>query len=222
MALLTTNDLGHAFGADDLFSDVNVLVNDKDRIGLVGPNGVGKTTLLLILAGMLESTTGTVTRGRDMTLGYLRQEAVLTFSGREHTMFQEMLTVFANLRQMESDLRKLEAVMEAGDAGEDVLAEYGRIQEQYEHGGGYDYQVDIKRVLQGLGFTQNEWDTPLPHLSGGQKTRVLLGRLLLEKPDLLILDEPTNHLDMDAVEWLERTLRTWPGALLIVSHDRYF
>ncbi|MEZ4643847.1 MAG: ABC-F family ATP-binding cassette domain-containing protein [Chloroflexota bacterium] len=220
--MLTTNDLGHAFGADDLFRDVNVLVNDKDRIGLVGPNGVGKTTLLLILAGMLESTTGTVTRGRDMTLGYLRQEAVLTFSGREHTMFQEMLTVFANLRQMESDLRELEAVMEAGDAGEDVLAEYGRIQEQYEHGGGYDYQVDIKRVLQGLGFTQNEWDTPLPHLSGGQKTRVLLGRLLLEKPDLLILDEPTNHLDMDAVEWLERTLRTWPGALLIVSHDRYF
>lgn len=222
MTLLTTHDLGHAFGADDLFSDLNLLINDRDRIGLVGSNGVGKTTLLLILAGMLEATTGTVTHGRDMTLGYLRQEAVLTFSGRDHTMFQEMLTVFADLRQMERQLRELEAIMEAGGADEAVLAEYGRIQEQYELGDGYDYQVDIKRVLQGLGFAQDEWDTPLPHLSGGQKTRLLLGRLLLEKPDLLILDEPTNHLDMDAVEWLERTLRTWPGALLIVSHDRYF
>ncbi|MBE2201762.1 MAG: ABC-F family ATP-binding cassette domain-containing protein [Anaerolinea sp.] len=222
MALLTGTNLGHAYGADDLFSDVNILVNDKDRIGLVGPNGVGKTTLLLILAGMLEAAAGVVTRGRAMTLGYLRQEAVLTFAGRDHTIFQEMLTLFADLRQMETRLHELEATLAANGEDEAALAEYGRIQEQYELGGGYAYQVEIKRVLQGLGFPQEEWDTPLAHLSGGQKTRLLLGRLLLEKPDLLILDEPTNHLDMTAVEWLERTLRTWPGALLIVSHDRYF
>ncbi len=222
MSILTATDLSQSFGAEDLFSSASVTINHKERIGLVGPNGVGKTTLLLILAGLQEPLTGDVTRSREMTLGYLRQEAVLTFAGRDHTIFAEMLTVFTDLTQMEEQMRTLEARMAAGESDEGVLAEYGRLQARYEHGGGYDYQVDIKRVLQGLGFPQEEWNTSLSHLSGGQKTRVLLGRLLLEKPDLLILDEPTNHLDMEAVEWLERTLRTWPGALLIVSHDRFF
>ncbi|MCB8921958.1 MAG: ABC-F family ATP-binding cassette domain-containing protein [Ardenticatenaceae bacterium] len=222
MSILTATDLSQAFGAEDLFSDVSVAINPKERIGLVGPNGVGKTTLLLILAGLQEPETGSIVRSRDLALGYLRQEAALTFSGLDHSIFAEMLTVFADLQQMAARLRELEALMAAGESREDVLDEYGRIQHTYEHSGGYDYQVDIKRVLQGLGFPQEQWDTPLNHLSGGQKTRVLLGRLLLEKPDLLILDEPTNHLDIDAVEWLERTLHNWPGALLIVSHDRYF
>ncbi|WP_420631526.1 ribosomal protection-like ABC-F family protein [Candidatus Leptofilum sp.] len=222
MMILQANQLEHAFGADDLFEDVSVLLHAKDRVGLVGPNGVGKTTLLLILAGLLEPTGGTVKRDENLTLGYLRQEAVLTFAGQDNTVYEEMLSVFADLRGQETRLRELEAKMEAGEMGEAVLDEYGCIQTLYEHGGGYDYQHDIKRVLHGLGFAPDEWDVPLTHLSGGQKTRVLLGRLLLEKPALLILDEPTNHLDTAAIEWLEKTLRTWDGCLLIVSHDRYF
>ena len=222
MVILQANQLAHSFGADDLFEDVSVLLHAKERVGLVGSNGVGKTTLLLILAGLLEPTSGSVSCEENLTLGYLRQEAVLTFAGQDNTVHEEMLSVFADLQGQEARLRKLEAKMEAGETGEGVLEEYGRIQTLYEHSGGYDYQHDIKRVLQGLGFADDEWDTPLTHLSGGQKTRLLLGRLLLEKPDLLILDEPTNHLDTSAIEWLEKTLRTWEGSLLIVSHDRYF
>ena len=222
MAILTTKELGHAFGANDLFENVDVQLAPKDRVGLVGPNGAGKTTLLLILAGLLEPTAGTVQRSRDVSLGYLRQEAVLTFAGQDNTIYEEMLTVFAAVQALEAQLHDMEAKMAAGEMGEELMEAYGRLQETYEHAGGYDYQVDIKRVLLGLGFPQAEWDTPLTHLSGGQKTRLLLGRLLLEKPDLLILDEPTNHLDITAVEWLEQTLRQWPGALIIVSHDRYF
>ena len=222
MTILTATELGHSFGDNDLFDDLQLTLSVKDRVGLVGPNGVGKTTLLLILAGLQEATSGTVSRIADTTLGYLRQEAVLTFRGQDNTVYEEMLSVFDHLRQMETDMRRMEQRMADGVLDEGLFAEYGRLQNLYEHGGGYQYQVDIKRVLHGLGFAAEEWDTPLPHLSGGQKTRVLLGRLLLEKPNLLILDEPTNHLDLDAVEWLEYTLRSWPGALLIVSHDRYF
>lgn len=222
MVILQASQLAHSFGADDLFEDVSVLLHARDRVGLVGPNGVGKTTLLLILAGLLEPTSGGVSREENLTLGYLRQEAVLTFAGQDNTVQEEMLSVFAGLRGQEAQLRELEAKMGAGENVEGVLEEYGRIQTLYEHGGGYDYQHDIKRVLQGLGFADDEWNTPLTHLSGGQKTRLLLGRLLLEKPDLLILDEPTNHLDTSAIEWLEKTLRTWEGSLIVVSHDRYF
>ena len=222
MTILTATGLSQSFGENDLFSDLNLTLNDKDRVGLVGPNGVGKTTLLLILSGLQEATTGTISRAANLTLGYLRQEAVLTFRGQDNTVYEELLSVFDNLRQMEGQMRQMEQQMAAGNADEALFAEYGRLQDLYEHGGGYQYQVEIKRVLHGLAFTAEEWEMPLTHLSGGQKTRVLLGRLLLEKPDLLILDEPTNHLDLEAVEWLEYTLRAWPGALLIVSHDRYF
>ncbi len=222
MAILTANNLGQIFGADELFSGIDVELQPKDRVGLVGPNGVGKTTLLLILAGLQEAAAGEVHRQKELTLGYLRQEAVLTFAGQDNTIYEEMLTVFSRLREQEQAMRQMEAAMAGGDASEELLEEYGRLQEQYEHAGGYQYQVDIKRVLLGLGFEQSQWETPLPYLSGGQKTRVLLGRLLLEKPDLLILDEPTNHLDVAAIEWLENILRQWAGALILVSHDRYF
>ena len=221
MPVLTTTQLSHAYGAAEQFHDLNLAIEARDRIGLVGPNGVGKTTLLLILAGMLEPLSGRVDQATDLTIGYLRQEAVLTFAGRDNSVYEEMLTAFADLRQREAELQAMEVAM--GEAySDELLAAYGNLQEVFEREGGYQYQVEIKRVLQGLGFDQSEWDTPLLHLSGGQKTRVLLGRLLLEKPALLILDEPTNHLDMAAIEWLEGTLRRWEGALVIVSHDRYF
>jgi ATP-binding cassette, subfamily F, member 3 len=163
-----------------------------------------------------------VQRLGQFSLGYLRQEAVLTFAGQENSLYEEMLTVFDNCASRNKRCARLETRMAAGETDEGLFEEYGRIQESYEISGGYDYHVDIQRVLTGLGFSEEEWQMPLAHLSGGQKTRALLGRLLLEAPDLLILDEPTNHLDMAAVEWLERTLRTWSGSLLIVSHDRYF
>ncbi len=222
MPILTATDLGHSYGADELFSDVNLALEANDRVGLVGPNGVGKTTLLLILAGLLEPTEGVVGRQQELTLGYLRQEAMLTFAGQDNTIYEEMLAVFAALRQQEADLQQMEAAMAAGDLSEALFDRYGRLQEQFELSGGYQYQNEIKRVLLGLGFEQGQWETPLAHLSGGQKTRLLLGRLLLEKPALLVLDEPTNHLDVAAIEWLEGTLRRWEGALIIVSHDRYF
>ena len=222
MSLLSANDLGHAYGADDLFSGLSLRLEPKQRVGLVGPNGCGKTTLLLILADLFEPSEGDVVRQNDVTLGYLRQEAVLTFRGQDNTVYEEMLTVFADLTHLEQQLRQMEKEMAGGNTAVSFLTTYGETQQQYEASGGYEYQVDIKRVLQGLGFPPEEWQTPLSHLSGGQKTRVLLGRLLLEKPDLLILDEPTNHLDTAAIEWLERTLRFWEGTLIIVSHDRYF
>jgi ATP-binding cassette, subfamily F, member 3 len=211
MTILTAKEVGHSFGAVDLFTNVELQLAQKDRVGLVGPNGVGKTTLLLILAGLLEPTAGSVQRARDLSVGYLRQEAVLTFAGQDNTIYEEMLSVFNAVRDLEEQLRQMETAMAATEVGDDLLAEYGRLQEQYELAGGYDYPVDMKRVLLGLGFPQEEWATPLTHLSGGQKRACCWARLLLEKPDLLILDEPTNHLDVTAVEWLEQTLRQWPG-----------
>lgn len=222
MAIVTTDELGQTFGPNELFSGINLTLDDRERIGLVGSNGSGKSTLLLILAGLQEPAAGSVYRQKDLTIGYLRQEAVLTFAGHDHSIYEEMLTVFSSLRQMEAALRQMEAVMAAGAADDALMDRYGALQQSYEHEGGYQYQIDIKRVLMGLGFPGDSWETPLTHLSGGQKTRLLLGRLLLEKPALLILDEPTNHLDVDAIEWLEATLRGWDGALIIVSHDRYF
>jgi ATP-binding cassette subfamily F protein 3 len=222
MIILQAKGLAQSFGAEDIFENVELRLLARERVGLVGPNGCGKTTLLQILAGRQEARAGEVTHSPGLTIGYLQQEAVLTFAGQDNTIYEEMLTVFAALTTQEAQLRELEAQMTAGDVSEAVLDGYGRIQHTYDLGGGYQYQQEIKRVLQGLGFAPESWNTPLTHLSGGQKTRILLGRLLLEQPDLLILDEPTNHLDVTAVEWLEATLRTWPGSLIIVSHDRYF
>ena len=144
------------------------------------------------------------------------------FADRDNTVYAEMLTVFADLQAQQERLHELEAEMAAGDHAEELLEEYGQLQEAFEHAGGYDYEMRIQQTLEGLGLGKKHWDMPLNHLSGGQKTRALLARLLLEKPDLLMLDEPTNHLDIEAVEWLEHTLREWEGAVLIVSHDRYF
>lgn len=221
MSILTASNLSQSFGAHDVFVGISVSLANDGKIGLVGPNGVGKTTLLRILAGVSKPTTGSVNSARGTQLGYLQQEAQQAFAARTHTVYDEMLTVFANLRAEQARLQQLEAAM-AINPSEELVEEYGVAQERFELGGGYEYEVRIRQVLEGLGFKRDLWDLPLPHLSGGQKTRTLLARLLLEKPDLLILDEPTNHLDVEAIEWLENYLRTWEGALIIVSHDRYF
>ncbi|VAW34096.1 Bis-ABC ATPase YheS, partial [hydrothermal vent metagenome] len=222
MALLTAHNISQAFGAFDVFSGVSGSIPNGGKVGLVGPNGVGKTTLLLILAGLSKPSAGGVHIAKGTRLGYLPQEAAQAFAEQEHTVFEEMVTVFDKLRQDEASLRQMEQQMVEGDDSEELFADYSQLQERFEHAGGYDYQIRIRQVLTGLGFAEEDWQLPLPHLSGGQKTRVLLGRLLLEKPDLLIMDEPTNHLDVAAIEWLEGMLKTWHGAILVVSHDRYF
>ena len=221
MSMLTFSNLGLAHGDFDVFIGLSGGIPNDAKIGLVGPNGIGKTTLISILAGVTKATAGNVNVARDTRIGYLRQEAMAAFAERNNTLIAEMLTVFEPLRAQEARLRELEAQMADGTHPE-LMDEYSHSQEAFERAGGYDYEVRIDQVLQGLGFGKDQWKTPLSHLSGGQKTRALLARLLLERPDLLVLDEPTNHLDVDAVEWLEGILKTWPGAILVVSHDRYF
>ena len=222
MAILTASYVGQSFGAADILSGISVSIPNDSKIGLVGPNGIGKTTLLLILAGLSQPSTGQVSLSKGTRIGYLPQESATAFNGRNHTVYDEMLTVLASLRENEKRLRDLETSMSQGETTDEMLSRYSQMQEQFEQAGGYDYEIQIKRILTGLGFGEQDWTLPLAYLSGGQKTRALLARLLLEQPDLLILDEPTNHLDIEAVEWLEGTLKTWGGAILLVSHDRYF
>jgi ATP-binding cassette subfamily F protein 3 len=222
MAILTLSAIGVSFGDFDLFRGINATVPNDGKIGLVGPNGIGKTTLLRLIAGLELPTSGSVHVARGTRIGYLRQEAMEAFAGRENSLHAELLTVFDPLRSQEKMLRDLENRMAAGDDNPDLLARYSTLQHDFEAAGGYEYELRIRQVLTGLGFGPEHDALPLAVLSGGQKTRALLGRLLLERPDLLILDEPTNHLDIQAVEWLEGMLRSWEGALLIVSHDRYF
>lgn len=219
MSLLTTTGLGKSFGGDDLFEGVTVEIPHGAKIALVGPNGAGKTTLIRMLIGLDEPTKGTITRSRGLSMGFLPQRPEIVSN---KPLWDEMLTAFDGLRRLEAKLHEMaEQITErAGDA--DLMERYGQAQHDFELHGGYDYETRIKQVLQGLGFDADDYQKPMPILSGGQKTRALLAKLLLEAPDLLILDEPTNHLDIEAVEWLEAYLNSWKGALLLVSHDRYF
>ena len=226
MSILSADNLGLSFGAFDLFKGITITVANNAKIGLIGPNGIGKTSLLLILAGINAPTAGQMHMARGRRLGYLRQEAVDAFASRENTVYSEMLSVFSDLQDQQAQLHTLEAEMAANHKSdaqlEALLEEYGHRQQAFEQAGGYDFDLRIQQTLEGLGLGKQHWHLPLNHLSGGQKTRALLARLLLEKPDLLMLDEPTNHLDIEAVEWLEHTLAAWEGAVLIVSHDRFF
>lgn len=222
MSMVTLTNVGQSYGDFDVFGGITASIPNDAKIGLVGPNGIGKTTLLRILAGLDQPHTGAVYVSQGTRIGYLRQEAMEAFAERNNSVYAEMLSVFGDLKRREAALHALEVRMAAGDVAPELLDEYAHAQQAFELAGGYDYETRIRQVLQGLGFGREDWDLPLAQLSGGQKTRALLARLLLEAPDLLILDEPTNHLDVEAVEWLEGTLKTWSGALLVVSHDRYF
>ena len=215
-------NIAKAFGAVDLFSGLSADVPRGARIGLVGPNGIGKTTLLRILIRKQLPTAGDVFVAKGTRIGYLEQEAPDGFTELKHTVFKEMLNVFGELRTREAALRRMEAEMAERAPSEALLTRYGTAQEAFAHDGGYDYELQIQQVLSGLGFLHEQQHMPVAHCSGGQKTRALLARLLLEKPDLLVLDEPTNHLDIGAVAWLESILQRWEGALIVVSHDRYF
>lgn len=219
MSLITVTSLSKSFGAEDIFRDVSFSVAKGARFALVGPNGIGKTTLLRILIGMEEPSSGKVTRSRSLRIGYLPQEADFQLDG---SVWDACISVFANLIRQQAELEKLEHEMSNAAKREEALLKYGELQEDFERRGGYVYQVRIKQVLTGLGFDPSDFTLALDHLSGGQRTRAYLARLLLSDPDLLLLDEPTNHLDINAVEWLEGYLSQWEGAAVIVSHDRYF
>ena len=219
MSLITANSLSKSFGAEDLFTNVSFSVAKGARLALVGPNGIGKTTLLRILIGQEEPSSGTVTHARSLRIGYLPQEADFELTG---TLWDVCLEPFAELIRMQGELENLEEDMSDPAKRDQALARYGTLQHNFEQRGGYVYQVQIKQVLTGLGFDPPDFQMSLDHLSGGQRTRAHLARLLLSNPDLLLLDEPTNHLDIRAVEWLEGYLSQWDGAAIIVSHDRYF
>lgn len=219
MPLLTAYNLAKSFGPDDIFEGISVEIPHGARIALVGPNGAGKTTLLNIMIGADTPTEGTVSVAKNTRIGFLPQRPELLGS---HTVWEEQLSAFAEVRRMEAQLAELEHAMADPKRHDEALAKYGPLQERFELADGYLYEQRIRTVLQGLGFTPDEFQKPLSMLSGGQKTRVLLARLLLDSPDLLVLDEPTNHLDIQAVEWLEGFLKSFPGAVLAVSHDRYF
>ncbi len=216
MSLISVSSLTKSFGAFDLFANLSFTVSKGARIGLVGPNGVGKTTLLRIIAGDDEASSGSVSRARGVRSGYLSQEADFKMEG---TLWDACHSVFDDLVKQQEELHRLENLM-ATDP--DVIERYGKLQEDFERRGGYTFETRIKQVLTGLGFDTEDYGLALNHLSGGQRTRAFLARLLLSDPDLLLLDEPTNHLDIRAVEWLEGYLSQWDGAAIIVSHDRYF
>ena len=219
MSLLTASDLGKSYGPNDIFSEISLSVPHGARIAVVGPNGIGKTTLLRLLVGLEEPTRGEIHRARNLNLGYLPQESGLT---GEQSLWEECLRAVAGLRQMEAELARLEVAMSDPSQAEEILERYGKLQDTFERLGGYTYETRIRQTLTGLGFDPSDYNRPISQLSGGQRTRALLARLLLANPDLLILDEPTNHLDIAAVEWLEGYLSQWEGSALIVSHDRYF
>ena len=219
MSLIRLENITKRYDPDLILDDISVSIEHGDRIGLIGRNGTGKTTLIKIINGMLANFKGKVVSAKGLRIGYLSQEPDLA---RDCTLRQEMLKVFENRRALEDEMLLLAEEMETQEAPH-LLAEYARIQEQHERLGGYDYEHQINRILSGLGFAELDFNLPIRVLSGGQKSRATLAKLLLEAPDLLLFDEPTNHLDIKGIEWLENYLNIeYNGAVLVVSHDRYF
>lgn len=221
MIILQGNKLERSFSGDVLFDNINIQVDEKDRIALVGRNGAGKSTLLKILVGEEAPTSGEINQKRDLSLSYLAQDSRFE---SENTIFDEMLHVFDDVRSMENRLRRMEMQMAevTGDAFDQLMSDYDRLSEEFRVKGGFTYEADIKAILNGFKFDESMWQMKISELSGGQNTRLALAKMLLEKPELLVLDEPTNHLDIETIAWLENYLVNYQGALIIVSHDRYF
>lgn len=223
MILLQVQQLTKSFGAEPILSNIKLEVQTRDRIALVGRNGAGKSTLLKIISGQLSYDSGEIIKPKDLTIGYLAQNTGLESS---RSIWDEMLTVFSEFQQMERKMRGMESDMAdinpASPQFEQIMKEYDHLQTTFKERGGYQYEADIRSILHGLGFGDFDHSTSISTLSGGQKTRLALGKLLLTSPALLILDEPTNHLDIATLSWLEQYLQGYKGAVLIVSHDRYF
>ena len=219
--ILSCQNISKAFVENQVLKNVSFHIEDHEKAAIVGINGAGKTTLLRIIVGEMTPDDGQVVLAKDKTLGYLAQNSTVDTS---HTIYEELLSVKADLLRLEEKIRECENNMKHadGDALEDLMKQYTSLTHAFETGGGYLYRSELVGVLKGLGFTEDEFSKPVATLSGGQKTRVALGRLLLQNPDLIILDEPTNHLDMNSIAWLETYLLNYKGAVLIVSHDRYF
>jgi ATP-binding cassette, subfamily F, member 3 len=219
--LLSCKNVSKFFGENTILKDINFLLNEKDKVAIVGVNGAGKTTLFKILIGEISYDTGELIIPKNKTLGYLSQIATLNL---ENTIYEEMITVFSHVIQLEDEIRNAERKMGslAGDELEIYLKNYETLNQKFEDLKGYEYKSRIKGVIKGLGFLEEEWETPIKALSGGQKTRISLGKTLLTNPDLLLLDEPTNHLDIASIEWLEDFLRNYDKGVLVISHDRYF
>ncbi|MGT2929879.1 ABC-F family ATP-binding cassette domain-containing protein [Streptococcus dentasini] len=221
MIILQGNKLERSFAGDILFDNITIQVNERDRIALVGRNGAGKSTLLKILVGEEAPTSGQVNTKRDLSLSYLAQDSRFK---SEDTVYGSMLRVFEDLRRQEHQLRMMEQQMGevSGAKLDKLMQDYDQLSENFRSQGGFNYEAEIKAILNGFQFDESMWQTPVSALSGGQNTRLALAKMLLEKPELLVLDEPTNHLDIETIAWLENYLVNYQGALIIVSHDRYF
>ena len=219
MIVLQVNQLYKSFIADEILSGVKLEVQHRDRVALVGRNGAGKSTLLKIIAGQMSYDSGDIIIPKDVRIGYLEQHAGIDSA---LSIWDEMMTIFEPVRQMESRLRHLEQQMAERYDDAKLLADYDQLQHDFKEAGGYQYEADMRSVLHGMQFFPEDYTKAITSLSGGQRTRLALAKLLLSKPDLLILDEPTNHLDIETLSWLENYLKGYDGAILIVSHDRYF
>ena len=221
MIILQANKIERSFAGEVLFDNINLQVDERDRIALVGKNGAGKSTLLKILVGEEEPTSGEINKKKDISLSYLAQDSRFE---SENTIYDEMLHVFDDLRSTEKQLRQMELEMgeKTGADLENLMSNYDRLSENFRQAGGFTYETDIRSILNGFKFDESMWQMRIAELSGGQNTRLALAKMLLEKPNLLVLDEPTNHLDIETIAWLENYLVNYRGALIIVSHDRYF
>lgn len=225
MIVLSCKDISKSYGIRDVLKDITFSINEGDKVGIIGGNGEGKSTLFKIISKELSQDSGEIFIDKNRTIGYLTQHVDLDLN---NTIYDEMNLVFKDLRNIEDRLHSLEIKMaepyndDNAAYHEKIIKDYTTLQDLYSHKGGYTYKGEISRVLKGLGFLEEDFDKPINTLSGGQKTRVSLCKLLLKNPDIILLDEPTNHLDLEAIEWLEEYLKNYKGTVLVISHDRFF